>query len=103
MLDIITRYALLVTLMNISVIVCAATWNTMYFTNNLSNPIPLMLPLVVQAMDGFFNGFCLLLFYSYGDGCYMKLCRCNQNEKLRLFAMHSCCDACCLSLAKKCV
>merc|ERR1719242_310975 len=82
-LDIITRYTLLITIMNLSVIICAAGWNVMYFTDNLSNPIPLMLPLLIQAFDGALNAFCLLLFYSYGDGCYAKLCLCNKKDSLR--------------------
>jgi len=103
LLDIITRYALLITIMNVSVIICAAGWNTMYFTDNLSNPIPLMLPLLIQAFDGALNAFCLLLFYSYGDGCYAKLCLCNDKESLRCCALHRCCESCCVGLAKKCV
>lgn len=102
-LDIITRYTLLITIMNLSVIICAAGWNVMYFTDNLSNPIPLMLPLLIQAFDGALNAFCLLLFYSYGDGCYAKLCLCNNKDSLRLCALHRCCESCCVGLAKKCV
>merc|ERR1712013_826258 len=97
----ITRYSMLITVMNVSSIVATVCWIVWAYTMS-TNALGSMFPLLYQSFDAVLDSVCLFLFYSYGDASYHWLCLCKKNDALKFCALHRCCEKCCVGLAKQC-
>eukprot|EP01084_Bolivina_argentea_P301487 520144_1 len=94
LLDMITRYSLLVFFINLSIIAFAVISNIFFYLMD-NNAVSLMFPMIYGSFNAVLNSFCLFLFYSYGDAHYQLLCQCNKNKKCKYCALHYCAEKCC--------